>query len=144
MSWKKCGAQVKIAFAIVVVALFTGGWSEGRESGIFSTIRKIRDRQNEGIGARSDANRSAQDASSAQIEVPDTSIKIDIGPRGVAFNGRGMSFEMLDDNVKKLAASSPKSIVLVRCTLDSPHGFLIRVLDICHKYKMYNLSILSM
>ena len=80
----------------------------------------------------------------APPEENDTQIKIDIGPRGVVFNGRGMSFKMLDDNIKKLAASSTKSTVLVRCTLDSPHGFLVHVLDICNKYKMYNLSIFSM
>ena len=62
----------------------------------------------------------------------------------MVFNGRGMSFPALDASIKKLAASSTKSTVLVRCTLDSPHGFLVQVLDICNKYKMYNLSIFSM
>ena len=99
----------------------------------------------EDIFSKLNANRPAPNAaSSAQSEENDTQIKIDIGPRGVVFNGRGMSFKMLDDNIKKLAASSTKSTVLVRCTLDSPHGFLVHVLDICNKYKMYNLSIFSM
>ena len=83
-------------------------------------------------------------APSAQTEENDTQIKIDVGPRGVVFNGRGMSLKELDSNIKKLASSSTKSTVLVRCSLDSYHGTLVQVLDICNKYKMYNLSIFSM
>ena len=99
----------------------------------------------EDIFSKLNANRPAPNsAPSAQTEENDTQIKIDIGQRGVVFNGRGMSFKELDSNIKKLAASSTKSTVLVRCTLDSPHGFLVHVLDICNKYKMYNLSIFSM
>ncbi len=145
MSLKKCGAQVKIGFAVVVIALFTGGWSEGTGSGSFSTFWKNRNQSNGDVGAKSNATQSVQNVSSESFEAYDTSIEIDIGPRGVvAFNGRCMSFERLDDTIKKLAASSTKSTIIVRCTLDSPHGSLIRVLDICHKYKMYNLSIFSM
>ncbi len=144
MSLKKCGTQVKTAFVIVAIALFTGGWSEGTGSGAFSNFWKNRDQSNDDVGAKSNATQSVQNARSAPLEECVTQIKIDIGPRGVVFNGRGISFKMLDDNIKELAASSTKSIVLIRCTSDSPHGFLIRVLDICHKYKMHNLSILSM
>ena len=74
----------------------------------------------------------------------DTQIKIDIGKGGVVLNGRGMSFPLLDASIKKLAANSTKATVIVRCAADSPHGFLVRVLDTCNKYKMYNLSIFSM
>ena len=99
----------------------------------------------EDIFSKLNANRPAPNAApSAQTEENDTQIKIDVGPRGVVFNGRGMSFKMLDDNIKKLAANSTKATVFVRCTADSPHGFLVRVLDTCNKYKMYNLSIFSM
>ncbi len=99
----------------------------------------------EDIFSKLNANRPAPNsAPSAQTEENDTQIKIAIGQRGVVFNGRGMSFKELDSNIKKLAASSTKSTVLVRCTLDSPHGFLVHVLDICNKYKMYNPSIFSM
>ena len=79
-------------------------------------------------------------------EEKDTSIKIQIGKNEeyVAFNGVAMRFDKLDENIKKLASVSTDSQVLLCCTLDSYHGVLIRVLDICHKYKMRNLSILSM
>ena len=99
----------------------------------------------EDIFSKLNANRPAPNsAPSAQTEENDTQIKIDVGPRGVVFNGRGMTLKELDSNIKKLAASSTKSTVLVRCTMDSYHGTLVQVLDICNKYKMYNLSIFSM
>ena len=99
----------------------------------------------EDIFSKLNANRPAPNAApSAQTEENDTQIKIDVGPRGVVFNGRGMTLKELDSNIKKLASSSTKSTVLVRCSLDSYHGTLVQVLDICNKYKMYNLSIFSM
>ena len=55
-----------------------------------------------------------------------------------------MTFAALDQYVKEQAALSQETAVHLKCTLDSPHGNLVRVLDICHKYKMNNLSILSM
>ena len=98
----------------------------------------------EDIFSKLNANRPAPNASSAQSEENDTQIKIDIGKGGVVLNGRGMSFPALDASIKKLAANSTKATVIVRCAADSPHGFLVRVLDTCNKYKMYNLSIFSM
>ena len=98
----------------------------------------------EDIFSKLNANRPAPNSSSVPKEENDTSITIDIGPGGVVFNGRGISFKELDSHIKRLSASSTQSIVLVRCALNSPHGHLVRVLDICNKYKMYNLSIFSM
>ena len=98
----------------------------------------------EDIFSKLNANRPAPNASSAQSEENDTQIKIDIGKGGVVLNGRGMSFSVLDASIKKLAVNSTKATVIVRCAADSPHGFLVRVLDTCNKYKMYNLSIFSM
>ena len=105
----------------------------------------------EDIFSKLNANRPAPNSARAESEENDTQIKIDIGkpPRGrvphfVVFNGRSMQFKELDANIKRLAASSTKSTVLVRCTLDSHHEDLVHVLDICNKYKMYNLSIFSM
>ena len=97
----------------------------------------------EDIYSKLNANRPAPNQASSS-ESNDTQIKIDIGKGGVVLNGRGMSFPLLDASIKKLAANSTKATVIVRCAADSPHGFLVRVLDTCNKYKMYNLSIFSM
>ncbi len=119
----RCGTKIKVAFAVVAIALLTGGCEKGGGNGAV-------------------VNHSG--ASSAQSDEYDERITIDIGPRGVVFNGCAVSFKALDGDIEKLAASSKNCKVIVRCTLDSPHGFLIRVLDICHKYKMPPPRIYSM
>ncbi len=99
----------------------------------------------EDIFSKLNANRPAPNAApSAASEENDNQIKIDIGPGGFVFNSRGVSLKELDRNIKQLSATSKKSTVLVRCTLDSPHKFLVDALDVCNKYGMYNLSIFSM
>ena len=98
----------------------------------------------EDIFSKLNANRPAPNASASDSVENDTQIKIDIGPGGLVFNGRGVSLKELDRNIKQLSATSKKATVLVRCTLDSPHMFLGQALDTCNKYGMYNLSIFSM
>ena len=98
----------------------------------------------EDIFSKLNANRPAPNASSSESVENDTQIKIDIGPGGMVFNGRGVSLRELDRIIKKLSATSKKATVLVRCTLDSPHMYLVQALDTCNKYGMYNLSIFSM
>ena len=99
----------------------------------------------EDIFSKLNANRPAPNAApSATNEENDNQIKIDIGPGGFVFNTRGVSLKELDRNIKQLSATSKKSTVLVRCTLDSPHKYLVDALDVCNKYGMYNLSIFSM
>ena len=98
----------------------------------------------EDIFSKLNANRPAPNASSSQSEENDTQIKIDIGPGGMVFNGRGVSLRELDRNIKQLSNTSKKATVLVRCTMDSPHMYLVQALDTCNKYGMYNLSIFSM
>ena len=80
------------------------------------------------------------------IEEAITPIKICIGPdtRGVIFGNQYISFEGLDRCIQKLSEESTETPVLLSCTLDSSHGSLVRVLDICYKYKMYKLAVLSM
>lgn len=98
----------------------------------------------EDIFSKLNANRPAPNASQTQSESNDTQIKIDIGPGGFVFNGRAMSPGQLDKNIREISKTSKNATVLVRCTMDSPHKFLVDALDTCNKYGMHNLSIFSM
>ena len=98
----------------------------------------------EDLFSKLNANRPAPNTSQSTKDENDTQIKIDIGPGGMVFNGRGVSIKELYRNIKQLSAVSKKSMVLVRCTLDSPHKFLVDALDTCYKHGMYNVSIFSM
>ncbi|MCR4805212.1 MAG: biopolymer transporter ExbD [Clostridia bacterium] len=97
----------------------------------------------EDIYSKLNANRPAPNQSSSS-ESNDTQIKIDIGFSGLIFNGRGVRMNELRSNLKQLSATSKNATVLIRCTLDSPHGRLVDVLDACNQYGMHNLSIFSM
>ncbi len=98
----------------------------------------------EDIFSKLNANRPAPNQSSSSSESNDTQIKIDIGYSGLIFNGRGVRMSELKSNLKQLSATSKNATVLIRCTLDSPHGRLVDVLDACNQYGMHNLSIFSM
>ena len=98
----------------------------------------------EDIFSKLNANRPAPNSSISDSVENDTQIKIDIGPSGMVFNGRGVSLKELDRNIKKLSATSKKATVLVRCALESPHMYLVQALDTCNKYDMHNISIFSM
>ncbi len=146
MLWKKCGAQAKMAFAVVVIALLagevSGGWG-------FGNVLNKKERKTESVGAKADVMRPAPRARSVQVEDRFQQIEIQIiDSRGVVLNGRYASFGELDRMMGRIAAnlerSSEKYVVALFCTLDSPHGSLIRVLDICHKYKMNTPNIYSM
>ncbi len=97
----------------------------------------------EDIYSKLNANRPAPNQASSS-ESNDTQIKIDIGYSGLIFNGRGMRMSELRSNLKQLSATSKNATVLIRCTMDSPHGRLVDVLDACNQYGMHNLSIFSM
>ena len=97
----------------------------------------------EDIYSKLNANRPAPNQSSSS-ESNDTQIKIDIGYAGLIFNGRGVRMNELRSNLKQLSATSKNATVLIRCTMDSPHGRLVDVLDACNQYGMHNLSIFSM
>lgn len=90
------------------------------------------------------ANRPAPGSSASSSSEEDTSIKIDVGTGGIFLNQRLMSHADFDAGIAKLAKVSKDATVLVRCTLDSPHHYLVEALDVCNKYGMYNLSIFSM
>ena len=98
----------------------------------------------EDIFSKLNANRPAPNSSLSDSVENDTQINIQIGPRGFVFNGRGVSLPELRRNISKLAKTSTKSMVLVRCTLDSPHMYLVQALDACAENDMHNISIFSM
>ena len=58
----------------------------------------------EDLFSKLNANRPAPNTSQSTKDENDTQIKIDIGPGGMVFNGRGVSIKELDRNIKQLSA----------------------------------------
>ena len=62
---------------------------------------------------------------------------------GVVIGGAPYTYEALDKYIKEWAKLSTETPVILMCPLKSPHGNLMKVLDICYKHKMHKIAILS-
>ena len=97
----------------------------------------------EDILSRLMASRPAPDKNAKPETQPDL-INIEINKFGFVFKGTKVSLEGLDSRIQRASKMSKTANVLLRCTSDSPHEFLVEALDVCAKYQMTNLSIFSM
>ena len=97
----------------------------------------------EDIFSKLNANRPAPATSNSSSEENDTQVKIDIGSGGLVFNGRMMNMKQFDQSMREISKTSKNSMVVIRCTLDSPHKYLVDALDTCNKYQMYNVSVFT-
>ena len=95
------------------------------------------------ILANLDALRPAPDP--RQTQEPETEpLTVLVGLRGFVFQGAPKTEAQLEYSLKRIAKSNPNTTVIVKCTGDSPHGLLVRALDVCNKVGLRNLSVFSM
>lgn len=74
----------------------------------------------------------------------DDLLTIEVYRDGYIMQGRRVPVSTLDKRLTKLAQYSKDISVIIKCTADSPHANLIRLLDICAKAQLHNLSVFSM
>ena len=98
----------------------------------------------EDILSKLDAARPAPSTDDRVKETQQQLINVIVAPQGFIFNGRPMRIQELDRSIERLSGYSKTAMVIIKCTSDSPHAFLIQVLDVCYKHGMTNLSIFSM
>jgi biopolymer transport protein ExbD len=67
-----------------------------------------------------------------------------LGGEGIVLKGRKVSRRELERQLTRLASYSKNLSVVIKCTADSPHGNLVKVLDVCAKAGLENLSVFSM
>ena len=70
-------------------------------------------------------------------------LRIGIDPDGYTMNGRLLDLPGMDRILGRLAEISTAPTVLVTCDRNSPHGSLVKVLDLCTKHELQNLSVVS-
>ena len=94
------------------------------------------------IMSRFTAARPAHDSdiSGPRLEL----IDITIHKGGFIFKQHPGTIEGLDKQMERYSRLSKNASVVIRCTEDSPQSNLIKVLDVCSKHQMKNLSIFSM
>jgi len=96
----------------------------------------------EDILSKLSAARPAPDKDADPTKQPDPTTII-VCPQGFLFNGMPLRIDVLDSKLERVARTSKTAMVLIKCTGDSPHKFLIQALDSCNKHGLLNLSILS-
>ena len=96
----------------------------------------------EDILSRFSAARPAHDS---DIETPAIDlIDITVHKGGFVFKQNPVTIDGLDRQMERYSRLSKTATVVIRCTKDSPQSNLIKVLDVCSKHQMKNLSIFSM
>lgn len=84
------------------------------------------------------------DAYIDRIEPDINLIDITVHKGGFIFKQSPVTIEGLDKQIGRYSRLSKTATVVIRCTKDSPQSNLIKVLDVCSKHQMKNLSIFSL
>ena len=58
-------------------------------------------------------------------------ITITVTPNGYIYNRLAVSEAKLNDSLAKLSKFNKGTTVVIKCTATSPHGLLVRALDLC-------------
>ncbi len=94
-----------------------------------------------------DVSRPAPDSTAVPEQDPDEMLTIQIGKEGWVVNGRpyiNAHFDQMDKQLTRFASISRKSSVIIKCTSESPHSYLVRVLNILARERMANISVFSL
>ncbi|OQA26032.1 MAG: biopolymer transport protein ExbD [Verrucomicrobia bacterium ADurb.Bin345] len=70
-------------------------------------------------------------------------IRILVFPDGYTINDRPVDVSELDRLLTRLAGIDRNQTILITCTAASQHERLVRVLDLCAKNRLVNLSVVS-
>jgi biopolymer transport protein ExbD len=63
---------------------------------------------------------------------------------GFVLQGRRVELKELDRQLSRIASFDKTTSIVIKCTNDSPHAYLVQLLDLCAKAKLTNLSVFSM
>jgi biopolymer transport protein ExbD len=96
------------------------------------------------VMAHLDVFRPSSDPSANRDAPPPKMIRITVMPEAYAINDKPVSIYDLESLMMKLASIDPNQTIMIMCTAQSEHEELVRVLDLCAKSGMKNLSVISM
>ncbi len=97
----------------------------------------------EDILSRLDISRPAPDSRPPPEQINEL-LQITVYKDGYVLSGRRVSINELQRQLTRLAGFSNKISVVIKCTGDSPHSLLVRLLDVCALAGMQNLNVFSM
>jgi biopolymer transport protein ExbD len=96
----------------------------------------------EDILARLDVNRPAPDTVPPKVDVE--LLQIQVYNLGFVLQGHRVTIEELQRQLERIGRNSPNTSVVIKCTADSPHAYLMQVLNACGKAKLTSLNVFSM
>ena len=85
---------------------------------------------------------SSDQAAQEQADPPSL-IRIGIHSEGFTFDGSAVNLHLMERFLGTLSNASMTQSVLIECAVDSSHGRLIQILNLCTKYHLKNLSVVS-
>ncbi|NCC51740.1 MAG: biopolymer transporter ExbD [Spartobacteria bacterium] len=95
------------------------------------------------VVAHLDVFRPSPEASQEKPDTPPKMIRISIYADGYTINDKPVTPEDLDRLIMKLSSFDKNQTILIMCTALSPHEKLVKVLDLCAKSGLKNLSVIS-
>lgn len=98
----------------------------------------------EDILSRLNISRPAPDSRTTEMQKVDDMLTITVFRKGYEMNGVFRGPEYLRTHIKKLAGYGKNLTVIIKCTSDSPHAYLVSLLDICSEANLTNISVFSL
>lgn len=93
--------------------------------------------------AHLDVYRPSPEAKQEKLTTPPKMIRIQIYPDGFTINDRAVGVQEMETLLGRLASIDTKQTIMIMATAQSRHEDLIRVLDLCSKVGLQNLSVIS-
>lgn len=93
--------------------------------------------------AHLDVFRPSPEAKQEQLQTPPKMIRIQIYPDGFTINDRAVGLREMETLLGRLAAIDTKQTIMIMVAAQSKHDDLVRVLDLCAKNRLQNLSVVS-
>ncbi len=93
--------------------------------------------------AHLDVFRPGPEKRAERLDVPKNLIRIGIFYDGYTINDTPVRESDLDSLIKKLADLDRKQTILIMCSGAAPHEMLVKVLNLCARHQLSNLSVIS-
>jgi biopolymer transport protein ExbD len=95
------------------------------------------------VVAHLDVFRPSPEKKQETLQTPPKMIRIQIYPDGYSINDRVVDLGEMENLISRLAGIDKKQTIMIMATALSKHDSLIRVLDLCAKHGLQNLSVVS-
>lgn len=93
--------------------------------------------------AHLDVSRPGPEQRSERLDVPKNLIRIGIFFDGFTINDKPVREADMDGLIQKLADLDKRQTILILCSGAAPHDMLVRVLNLCARHQLSNLSVIS-